>query len=346
MDQTYTGVYGRIKALSLDLMSKEKLVALENVSEDDFLSFLSRENYSTEIDRFSSMYGMPDLLEVVVNTHFMRNVNNAITVLPPPAAETIRTYISKFDIRNIELILSSKVLGKDLETTEASIISNRGFPLVSMGGLLSAEDYINMANQKDAQEVMNYLGRTRYGSTIMKTRAAPQTLADVSGIRLALDKEYYTNLRQSFRFYNGDEGPLLGFLQGLIDMRNIMIIIKTAGTKWKIDDMLIDGGSISLQRLLELSSKGVEETAKSLPFQLQEALKQYQQDGLISGFEVELKKQLYEKTVPLFRQNSLSVGSVLGFIMLSEIERDTLRILWFRKHLRFPAYVPSYYYGI
>ena len=69
--------------------------------------------YKPEIERASSLYSPPELLEVAVNRHLV-DINKIVLETAPYSGKTaIRSYLLKWDIHNIELVLSSKILGRD-----------------------------------------------------------------------------------------------------------------------------------------------------------------------------------------------------------------------------------------
>ena len=97
MDSTYAGAYGHIKALSLDLLSKDQINRIKESSKDEFIAILSGTNYKQDIDEVYNRYREEDLIDIVVNTHFLRNCKNAIMLLPSSGKGLIRAYLSKIE---------------------------------------------------------------------------------------------------------------------------------------------------------------------------------------------------------------------------------------------------------
>jgi len=67
--------------------------------------------YGPEIERASSLYSPPELLEVALNRHIVEINKIVLETVPFSGKLAIRAYLLKWDIHNIELILSSKLLG-------------------------------------------------------------------------------------------------------------------------------------------------------------------------------------------------------------------------------------------
>ncbi len=346
MDSTYAGSYGHIKALYLDLLKKDDIDRIKESKKEDFISTLSSTTYKNEIDLFYNRFKEPDIVDIVVNTHFIKNCNNALTLLPATGKNLVRSYLSKIDIQNIKLILAAKLIGKEIELTENMLTVGRGFPAGLSSPLISKEDYANIIAQKDIVETINYLTRYPYGTILLPFSVSAELSRNVSGMSLALDIEYYNELLKNFKFYNGDEGPVLRFIQSLIDLRNIMTVIKEIELKKPSNELLVKGGTISLEKFSDLSKMNIEDMIKNIPYDLEEANKLYNEDRLISNFEVELKRIIHDKYLTVFRANSLSIGAVLSFIISAEIERDIIRLSWFKKYYGIEKRIIDIGYGI
>lgn len=346
MDSTYAGAYGHVKALYLNLLRKDEIDRIKETKKDEFLSVLSNTSYKNEIDQFYNRFKEPDIIDIIINTHFLNNCISAMQVLPSIGKTLIRSYLSKIDIQNIKLILAAKLIGKNVEITENLLTVGRSFPLGFSSSLISKEEYRNIIEQKDIVEVINYLTRYNYGRVLLPFSVSAELSRDVSGMSLALDVEYYTDLLRNFKFYNGNEGPVLRFIQSLIDLRNIMTVIKEIELKKPAKELLIKGGLINIDRLNEMTKMSIVDFIKDLPYDLNEALELYREDGLIANFEVELKRIIHDKYLQIFRANALSVASTLSFIISAEIERDIIRLSWFKKYYNIEKKVVDIGYGI
>jgi vacuolar-type H+-ATPase subunit C/Vma6 len=346
MDSTYAGAYGHVKALYLDLLKKDEIERIKESKKDEFISVLSSTSYKNEIDAVYNQFKEPDVVDIAVNTHFIRNCNNMLTLLPSMGKGIIKSYLSKIDIQNIKLILAAKLIGKNIELTENMLTIGRGFPAGISGPLISKDEYRNIIEQKDIVEVINYLTRYPYGRVLLPFSVSAELSRDVSGMSLALDIEYYNNLLGNFKFYNGNEGPVLRFIQSLIDLRNIMTVIKEIELNKPSKELLIHGGTMSIEKLSDMSKMKIEDFIKDLPYDLEEANKLYLEDGLIANFEVELKRIIHNKYLPTFRANSLSVAAAMSFIISAEIEKDTIRLNWFKKYYDIERRIIDIGYGI
>ncbi len=335
MDSTYSGAYGRLKVSRSEFLSPGFIEQLAQKDSDEFMKQLSTTSYRKEIDMLSSLYQLPDLVEVVINAHMMRMIKNSTFAIPPLAKDFILAYVSKWDIENIKLILSSKVLGYSVENTEIFLTIERGTPVGIFGGTISREEYVKMIEMKDVESVVNSLTKYGYGTILLKFIDEVKKSNNISSMILALDIFYYTLLIQSFRFYNGDEGPVVEFVKGLIDVRNIMTVIKGSDFGYKnTKDFFIAGGNISENKLVEMSSKELSSLKNELPFKIDDAFDKYKNDQFVAYFETALKRELYKKFLKNFDSLALSLETIISFIIRSELERDELRAVWLSKYYK------------
>jgi V/A-type H+-transporting ATPase subunit C len=334
MDSTYSGAYGRLKVSRSDFLSVSFIDQLNQKDAEEFLKMLSTTGYRKEIDTHSALVQMPDLVEVVLNDHMMRMIKNASFAMPPLAKDFIAAYLSKWDIENIKIILSSKVLGYTVEHTEAFLTVQRGTPVGVFGGTISREEYEKIAEQKDIENVANTLTKYGFGTVLLRFVDEVKKNNDISTMVLALDLYYYSKLLQSFKFYNGDEGPILEFIKSLIDIRNVMTVIKGIDFGYSVKEFFIKGGSIAEAKLVEMSTKQIEALKGDMPFKVDDAFERYKADQFISYFESALKRELCKKYLKLFDSISLSLATIIAFVMRSELERDELRAIWLSKYYK------------
>ena len=334
MDSTYTGAYGRLKGLRQEFLSPSFIEQLEQKEPDEFVKTLSTTGYRKEIDELSALYKEPDLLEVVINAHMMRMSRNSAFAIPPLARNMVAAFIGRYDIENIKTILSSKKLGYNVEQTEAFLMVQRNIPVGIFAGLISREDYTNMVAQKDIEGVVNYIVKFGYGTPLLKHLDEARR-GDITNMLMALDLYYYTRLLEAFRFYVGNEGLLLGFIKGLIDMKNMMTVIKGIELGGKdVKNFMIKGGDIPEAKLIEMSQKHISGLSGYMPFKIDDAFELYKGDQFASYFEAALKRELYKKYLKLFNESGISAAQIIGFMLRSEIERDELRSAWMGKYYK------------
>ncbi len=324
METLLYSAYGHVSALYTDLLSDKEIQLLSSVDSDHFLQVLSSTGYKQEISRFYNFYKLPALIDVVVTSHFINNCNKMLLILPLFSKQIIINYLKKIDIQNIKLIIAAKMMNKQFDFVEGNLIIDRlsfnlSSPLMSMG------DYMNLINQKNIDEIVNYITRYGYSPLLSKER-------NFHSLSKRLDDQYFLRMVDSIKFFDGTEGPIIRFIRSLLDVRNIMYVMKAieTGSSINVDDMV--GGNLDIEKLV--NSESISDLLKKIPFKLDSAFERYKSDGLLSNFENSMKSQLNNYYLSVFRQHVNSVGFLLSYILSAEIERDKLRTMWFNKYYK------------
>ncbi len=330
MDPTYSGVYGKLKAESANFLSKSQIDDI--VGGKDMLEVLKDTSYGVEINSLSALYKTPDLIDVILNAHLARLTRTATESLPTAAGPFVRAYISKWDIENIKLILSSKALGYTVSQTDVLLLINQVSAAGTFSGVMSKEDYLNIEKENSIEGVVNSLFKYGYGGILSKYLEEVKKSEDISKMVVALETNYYDSLIDKFRFYEGSEWPVREFLLDSIDSHNIITTLKGIGLGGNPEEYLIKGGKIPIQKIAEIATNGVEMIPEITGLKLDEAMSAYKEKGFVSYFEIALNLELHKKYLRLFKDLGISLGFIMYFILRLELEKNLLRSIWFSKY--------------
>ena len=334
MESTYAGIYGKLQTMKIDSLNEHFISQLKEKNVEDFLNLLSSTTYRNEIDKLSGIYKNPDLAESVINAHMVSTINKVSAVIPPSAKEFINAYLSKWDIENIKIVLSSKVLGYDLSHTESFLIVE-DTPVGTLSGTLTKYDFVNMIEQKNIEDVVNYLMKYNYGKILLPYVEDAKKSGEISEIISVLDLYYYNNLLDKFKLYNINRLHLFKYIKESIDVSNILNLIKTMELGYNYDDIkkyVIKGGNISEETLIAMSKKNVYSLKEDIPFEIGYAFDLYKKDQLITYFETALNKELYGRYIKLFKSMPISIEFIMSFILSAELERRVVRGIWYSKY--------------
>lgn len=334
MDSTYAGKYGNLKAASLNLLDSEFLDKIDKKDIDEFLPTLGQTSYRSDIDKIVKMYKIPDSIEVIINTHMVEMLSQVYMAVPPTAKNFIYAYMSRWDVENIKVILSSKLLNYDVEAAEVFLVLGKNVPVSMLGGTITAGEYRDILGQKSVEDVVNSLMKFGYGKVLMSDMDGFRKTGDISGMMLSLDMYYYDNILKNFRFYNGNEGPVIGFMRDRIDAQNILSVIKAINFGYKNPKgFMIKGGNLKESMLNDmLSGNNVDMLKRDIPFDIGEAFEEYKKDPSVTYFDSALRRSIYSKYLKIFDSSSMSLAYIMWFILRCEIERDELRAIWFSKY--------------
>lgn len=332
VDPTYIGAYGKIKAYSTDFLSPEfvsRVFEAKNI--DEIISALYSTFYRQDFDLFSTTSKGIELLSNAINHRLVLRNRISLMGAPAPGREILRAYLSKWDIENIKIILSSKYMGYSLKETENYILSFRDIPLGIFGGRLTHSDFRSLLSQGSIESVVSYLSNYGYGQILLEEMEKYRRINDISILLSALDKYYFTNLLSSVKYYNGDEGPVFRFFRELIDAKNVMVILK--GKEMNVDyqrfsGSLIPGGNITLSSLEEMfMAPDINEALRRLSIgeQSRDRILKASGAGKLQMIESAISSAIYTSYAERFQNLALSIGFTFSFIMRAERERENLR---------------------
>ncbi|MDG6939071.1 MAG: V-type ATPase subunit [Nitrososphaerota archaeon] len=329
---SYAASFGRLRAVSLNFLSKEFLRGLARMKDpEEIADALQGTWYRRELELAASVYRAPALVEVAVNRHLVTLNTMAVQASPLFARRALLAYLSRWDIENIELILAAKSLGRSLEETESFLVSSRNIPVGMAGNVIPHSDLKLLLQQADVEAVVNQLVKYGYGAVLLQELGEFRRTGDLGGMVSALQKYYYDRLLWELRFLKGDEGVLREYVRAEVAKRNILNVLKGRESgldKEAFSRHLIEGGLIAKEQLLEAyGTPSLSELVKRFEpwFNLSDALQRYEQSDNLSEFEVSMDRLLVAGYMGRFRSLSLSSTAVFSFVLQAEVERQNIR---------------------
>ena len=330
---------GRLRALSLSFLSKDKLFELARAKDvAEIAQQLESTWYGPEIEAAAALHKPPELIEVAVNRHLAGVNKTAIQTAPLSGKRALLNYLSKWDIENIELILAAKSLGRGLEETEAFLVSSRNLPVGLSFNVIPLSELQVLLQQPDVEAVINYLVKYGYGAILLQLVGDFRKSGDLGVFSGALQNYYYSKLLWELRFLQGDEGVLREYIKSEISKRNLLNFLKSRESKLDKDTFakhLIDGGLIPSSGMLEAyGPSDLGDVVKRFEpwFDLASAIDAYTKSGDLTQLEVVIDKMVVAKFLPRFRSLPVSVTAVFGFVITAEIERQNIRRIAYAKN--------------
>ncbi len=335
----YSSSFGRLQAISINLLSKDfmqNLLKAKDVTE--MIKMLESTWYGKEIERAASVYhDPPELLEVALNRHLVEVNKIVLEATPFNGKNAVRAYLLKWDIHNIELILSSKSMGRAITETESFLVSSRNVPAGISAGNIPHDEMKVILSQSGVDGVVNQLVKYNYGTILMQHLDAYQKTGDLGPMMSALQRYYYQTLLDSLKFFQGDEGVIRELIRTEIDKKNILNLLKAKESnldKEMVNRHLVEGGKISMKELMEIYDvKNVAEIVGRLEgyYTLIQALSQYRTTNSLIDFEVSLDKFINTTYVRKLKNIPLSVGTIFYFIITAEYERENIKRIAYGK---------------
>jgi V/A-type H+/Na+-transporting ATPase subunit C len=341
---SYSSSFGKLQSLSVNFLSSDIFQQLLHAKDiNEMTRMLQATWYGSEIERAASIYSPPELLEVALNRHIVEINKIALEATPYSGKAAIRAYLLKWDIHNIELILSSKIIGHAITETEPFLVSSRNFPAGVSAGNIAHDEMKIILLQPNVEGVVNHLVKYRYGTILMQHLDTYQKTGDLGPMMADLISYYYTTLIESLKFFQGDEGVIRDLFRAQIDKKNILNLLKGRDANLDrevISKHLVNGGNIILDELFDIFvSKNIEEFISKIEkhYNLTETLKDtYMKTHSLIDFEIAFDKYINKSYLKRLKLIALSLGIIFYFIIKAEYEWDNIKRIAYGKRYDLP----------
>ncbi|MCX8197532.1 MAG: V-type ATPase subunit [Candidatus Micrarchaeota archaeon] len=340
-------VYGyanaRVRAMRTALLSRRQIEELIRIRTNAGVAeYLTRTSYKDDFGGLPANLGDEERVEIAISRNFARTARKVLRITPKQGKPTIVALLGRYDAHNIKTILLARKLGKSKQETEMLLLP---------AGSISSGELESMLDAKNADELYDMIKKTQFGGKFLASEFSKHlpkaqiqaALKNPQEGRLeillaAIDSYYYHVVSSAVMPEDKDSKTVLDLLQKEIDAKNILTImrLKQGGAERKeIAKSLVSGGSIQQKHIEKmLGAKDAFEVAKLATelffskagkLQIAEVQKKYEQDGMLSHFEVAFENWLAKKSLVALRRSMMSLGTIAGFLFLKEEEVNNIR---------------------
>ena len=202
--------------------------------------------------------------------------------------------------------------------------------------MITKNEFRDHHNPPTIDQLVNQLVSYGYRGTLLPLIEAFERTHDIFPLTLALEVQYYHDVLEAARFFQGDEWIVRQFLRSEIDVRNALVLLKgkDAGlSSEEVSTRWLDGGSLPSNDVSDLyAARAVPELVERLTPRfpaLPEGTPAYQEEKVLSGFEVALQRQRARDELRRLRTYPMSLGGIFTYLLLAELERADLRRIAF-----------------
>ena len=335
----YASALGRLKPEFTSFLTKEQygpLTAARDPSE--VAKILEGTPYGADVQQARATYQGIALVEVAINRTFVRRNRHAFEASPFAGRAVVGAYLTRWDRQNIELILSAKAQGRAVTETDEHLISSREIPAGLYAGVLTLDDYRTLLAQPTIEATVAQLVKFGYGGAVLPLLEQFERTHDIFPVLLALDREYYRQVMEAAKFFQGDEWVVRQFLASEIDVRNVLLLLKGKAAELPVDAVLarwLDGGTITAAQGTDLYGvRGPPELAERLADRfpsIAEGNDAFRADASLTGYEVAVTRDRAVEELKRLKTYPLSLSVIFAFLLLAELERADLRRIAFGK---------------
>lgn len=312
--------YARVAVMKSVLFKREDYERMLKMGSQEILRFLQDTQYKNEIDEYDLSGKGSGAIESALNANLMRNFQKLYRISDKNMQKVMTTYLLRYDLENIKMILRSKSTGVGSREVEPLLFSSVNF---------NKEFYQRLLSKSSWEEVIQCL------PFLPKKKLNFSELFEVEN---ALDKYYLETLYLFARNLKGQGKIVAQFLKQEIDITNLKTILRLMLREKKEESKInylqhLVNPSHFIQQLLTKDS--LEDLVKLLHKHKYISLKGEEED-LLTKLEMELSVFLLRKESLLIHQHLLSANYILGYLFAKETEVRNLKTLVKGKKLAVP----------
>lgn len=326
----------RVKGMKGLLLTKQFFDELISVKKIEAMAeLLQRTHYKDDINYYSVKYRDSTLIEFAAIRHFGKIAKKIRKLAPPDEAAVIDALLRKWDLLNLKMIINAKRVGKSFDDIKAYLIHT---------GTVDESEYEKIARADEAM-LFEEIKKTKLGEEMLSLSTASfnrqmwavfssalKNMDKFMQLQTILDAYIYSFMDKGLKSENKDMERIRKILRKEIDAKNILLIerLKAHGVaKNKIKNYLISGGTLQ-QSLIDqlIETKDLKDVLSMVRGRFRKLIRGSEEGKEISSLvdlEVALEKAIAKEKVWAFYRSVLSIGVLLGFLLLKEEELNNLR---------------------
>ncbi len=329
-----------MKGLFIDPNTLDELLRVRTV--DGMIELLQRTSYKEDFAGEGGYTGS-QVIEIASARNFSRTVGKILRLAPKEDLPAVRALLRKWDILNMKTIIHAKMQGVGYRELKPYLFAVGGLPESECEQIMKAE----------GEELFNELKKTELGREMLSVSTAAfsrhmreifnnalknmNTFVQVESI---LDAYTYLFMDKGLTEVGGREiEAIRKILRKEIDAKNILIVERLKRynfEKGEIEKYLIKGGTLKPSFIERLAD--AQDTQAVVPLIKSRFRKLEIKEGGMSLVDLEtaLEKALAAEKTAAFHRSLLSIGVVLGFILLKETEMHNIRKIAKAKEFNIP----------
>lgn len=156
--------------------------------------------------------------EAQLHVLLLHEVTLLLRAIQGPLREFIIYWLRQYEVQNVKSLLRALAYGKKIDIGHIDLLDLGAYSSLSPETLLSGEDVI---------EILRMLERYGYSSLAQKARNNYEERQDVFELEAIIDRQYFDELMQRFRFLPEEQKTSLGPLVGmLLDRINLIWVLR------------------------------------------------------------------------------------------------------------------------
>ncbi len=331
-----------MKGLLLNQSTLEELIKVGTI--EGMIELLQRTHYKGHFVKESVNYSGSQLIEMASGKSFIKAIEKIRKFTPSDSLPAVNALLQKWGLLNLKTMIHAKRLGKSYADVKPYL-----FPV---GGV--TEDDLERIMDANEKEIFREIRHTELGADMLSTstkhfsKRMQETFTNALKstdmfiqLETIMDAYIYMLMDKSLSEVGGKEiDSIRRILKLEIDAKNILIVERMKKHGYNLESIkanLIKGGTLDskfAEKLVE--SKDVTATvslikSKFRRFDIKEGI-----ENSLVDLEIAIEKALAAEKVLAFNRSILSVGVILGFILIKQEEMNNLRKITKAKEFGIP----------
>jgi V/A-type H+-transporting ATPase subunit C len=331
-----------MKGLLLKGSELDELLKVKNA--DAVIELLERTHYKEDLVKLSLLYKGSTLVELAAGRNFASVAMKIIRMCPKSDKKILEALLKRWDVLNLKVVIGARRLGKNFDDIRPYI--------VPVGSLSEAE--LERIMKCDDRAFLEEIRRTEFGKEMLSEsmglfnvemlevfRGATKNMDNLLQMQTFLDVYVYSYVDKHLVGSSKDIRNIKLLFRKEIDAKNIAIVerIKARGgaDKSKLKDYIIKGGTINDSTLAALfDAKDFDAVLGVAKSRLSGLVGAEGNIKSLADLEIALEKAIAKEKVHVFYRSVLSIGTLMGFLLLKEEELNNLRKIAKGKEFNMP----------
>ena len=309
-----------MKGLLLNSNALNELIKVGTI--EGMAELLQRTGYKNELASSSVAFSGSELIEAASASNFARAVQKLIKITPKDDAAPLQALLLKWELMNLKTLMHARKLSRSYDEVKAQL-----FPV---GGL--SEDDFKILLKADDKDLLSELRRTGLWTLLssrQKMRGAMESAMKNADaffrMESAIDGGAYLIMDSALASHGSEVSRIRKIMKREIDAKNVLIIerLKKRMDRGRVMKSLIPGGTMNESMIgMIMDSRDMAGLASVIKTKFPGISVK---DDKLTNLEIALERSIAAQKVSAFHSAILSVGVIIGFMLLKEEEVNNLR---------------------
>lgn len=332
-------VHGMFSQFLTEAQFKEIMSAK---SAQSLAGILERTPYKEDLVAYSLRFKGEQLIELALGRHYARFAKKVLSITPPAGQDTIKAILSRWDAHNLKTVILARKQKKTFEQLE---------PFLVLASTLTRTQLKSLFEAPSAEDLYSILRTTEFGSGLLSRpslngyngntpsasikkmilsmgkddTALEPLLAQLDVYSYSLATDVITSGEQDAR----QVATILAMIASEKNLSTVLRLLSANETPENIEKYIVPGGYytkhewVNIARLKD-TDKILEKVSSKIKY-MSSAKEEYEKTKKLSSIEVILSQQSAKEGLRQFRNSQLSLGVIVGALLMKEQEMANIR---------------------